>query len=159
MMRLMIFSVAVTLLAPSALAEDARRPRVSLILSKVTAERHDNGDLWFHCDVVLDNETGDLLPVKSNFGSAFDGLEVVVTNAEGKVLIQQPYTYHQSPYSAKAGRTFQLRRGRTKTTLLFPISKFGESDQPIKVRIVGTLPESPFHGILSTDTLKVAVKR
>ena len=46
--------------------------------------------------------------MRSNFGSVFDGLELVVTTAEGKVVAQQGYTFHQAPF-APPGRRFPLK--------------------------------------------------
>ncbi len=157
MVRAIAWVLALALLTSAALRADEKRPAVSLILLKATAEKQGEDDVWFRCQVVLDNESGDPLTVNSNFGSAFDGLEIVVTDIAGKVLLQQPYTYHQSPYSPDAGRKFTLARGKTKTELLFTVSTFGASDKPVKVRLVGMLPGSAFYRILSTDTLKVAI--
>jgi len=52
--------------------------------------------------------------VKSNFYSAFDGLQFVVFRSDGSKLAQQSYLYHQSPYtSAKEGALFPLNIERT----------------------------------------------
>jgi hypothetical protein len=56
----------------------ADKPVVFLLLSKASAERRD-GDVLFRCDAALDSAAGKHLTVRSNFHSAFDGLELVVT--------------------------------------------------------------------------------
>jgi hypothetical protein len=128
---------------------------VSLMLSNVSAER-DPQDTLFHCEVTIDNHTGKEITVTSNFHSAFDGLELVVTNVHGKVLKQQPYTSHQSPF-ASDGREFVLKRGKTKKSIVFPVRSFGMVGQSLKVRLVGTLPGSSYKRILSTDTIKTVI--
>ena len=157
MVRAIAGVVALTLLASGHIRADEQRPAVSLILLKATAEKRAEDGVWFHCHVVLENETDDPLTVKSNFGSAFDGLEIVITDLAGKVLLQQSYTYHQSPYAPEADRKFTLARGKTKSELLFPVSPLA-ADKAVKVRLVGVLPGSSFYRILSTDTLKVAIQ-
>ena len=86
-------------------------PAVSLLLHKVAAERWEQ-EILFRCEVALDNATGGDVTVRSTFHSAFDGLEIVVTTPDGKVLAQQRYTAHQSPYTP-AGRAFVLKQGNT----------------------------------------------
>jgi hypothetical protein len=129
---------------------------VSLLLDKVSAERHKQ-DIYFACEATLDNERGRELAVRSNFSSAFDGLEIVVTTPEGKVLAQQAYSFHQSPFTA-TGRIFPLKKGKTTKTLLFPIGGLSADVRALKVRLVGTLPGSGYERILSSETLAVEVK-
>jgi hypothetical protein len=130
-------------------------PAVSLILSKASAERGEHYTL-FRCEAVLDNATGKDLSVRSNFSSVFDGLELVVTTREGKTLAQEPYIFHQSPFSM--GRDFPLKQGATKQTLGFPITDLPADVKSLKVRLVGTLPGSAYSRILSSETLEVSVK-
>jgi len=132
------------------------KPIVSLILSKVTAERSGD-DTLFRCEVSLDNATGKELSVRSNFFSAFDGLEVVVTTTDGKTLAQQTYIFHQSPF-APPGREFVLKKGSTAKTLAFPVQAFPGDVKVVKVRVVGTLPGSSYQRILSTETIEVKIK-
>ena len=134
---------------------DEKNPGVSLMLSKVAALRDSKGTV-FHCQVTIDNHTGKEIAVTSNFFSVFDGLELVVTNIDGKVLKQQPYTSHQSPF-ASDGREFVLKRGKTKKSIVFPVRSFGMVGQSLKVRLVGTLPGSSYKRILSTDTIKTVI--
>src|SRR5436190_849739 len=87
------------------------KPMVSLNLSKPSAERTGNRILC-RCEAILDNATGRDLTVRSHFNSAFDGLELVVTTKDGKILAQQSYTHHQSPVSPKE-MDFMLKKGDT----------------------------------------------
>ena len=134
---------------------DEKNPGVSLMLSKVAARRDSKGT-DFHCQVTIDNHTGKEIAVTSNFFSVFDGLELVVTNIDGKVLKQQPYTFHQSPFTPN-GREFILKRGKTKKSIVFPVTSFGMVGQSLKVRLVGTLPGSSYKRILSTATMGLTV--
>jgi len=132
------------------------KPAVSLLLSKATAERREQ-DTLFRCDAVLDNATGNDLTVRSNFSSVFDGLELVVTTTEGKILAQQGYTWHQSPF-APPGRSFKLKQGPTQGALGFPLRDLPVETKTLKVRLVGTLPGSDYRHILSSETLEVKIK-
>jgi hypothetical protein len=124
-------------------------------VSKASAERGEH-DTLFRCDAILDNATRKDLAVRSGFFSAFDGLELVVTSPDGKVLAQQGFTYHQSPYST--GRAFPLKPGRTEKSLVFPIRGLPAEAKSLKVRLVGSLPGSEYQRILSSETLEVQVK-
>jgi hypothetical protein len=156
--RLLILLTATASVAAMSLPSSAADPEpvVSLVLNKVAAERQGR-DIHFTCELTLDNELGRELGVRSNFGSACDGLEIVVTTPEGKVLAQQGYTFHQSPFSA-TGRVFPLKEGKTRATLLFPIGGLSADVRALKVRVVGTLPGSGYERILSSETLPVEVK-
>src|SRR5262245_13867021 len=110
---------AILVSAGSPSRADEPKPAVSLLLPKASAEQNEL-DTLFRCEVVLDNATGKDLTVRSQFSSAFDGLELVVTTAEGKMLAQQPYTFHQAPF-APPERDFILKQGKTAATLKFPI--------------------------------------
>ena len=137
-----------------AIADD-QKPAVSLILAKASAETSSQGYL-FDCQAVLDNATGKELAVRTNFYSVFDGLEVVVTNADGKVLAQQGYIYHQSPRTS-SGRSLTLAQGRTNAGLVFPIVELPSNVKSFKVRLIGTLPGSDYLRILSSETIAVKV--
>ncbi len=128
----------------------AAEPLVSLLISKVTAE-HFQGDVLVTCQAVIDNATGHELVVRSNFFSAFDGLEIVVTNDEGKVLEQRGYIDFQSPFKLD-GRDFPLKQGKTVKTLTFILSDIPEGIRSVRVRLVGTLPGSSYKRILSSET-------
>ena len=94
--------------------------------------------------------------VCSNFYSVFDGLELLVMDASGKLLEQRPYTFHQSPFTSD-GREFVLEPGKTDARLVFPMRSFGSARDAINVRFVGTLPGLAGSPLLSTDTASVAV--
>jgi hypothetical protein len=129
---------------------------VGLRLQKASAERWDK-DILFRCDVTLDNETGKDLTVKSNFNSVFDGLQIVVTAPDGKVLAQQGYIFHQSPSTVEP-RKFTLNKGNTTDTIVFPISTLPGDAKSFKVRLVGTLPGSGYDRELSSKTLTIEVR-
>jgi len=131
-------------------------PIVSLILSKASAKVNDP-DVLFVCEFTIDNATGKELVVKSHMNSAFDGLELVVTDKDGKTLAQQQFIYHQSPYSGDT-RDFPIKRGTTSGKIAVPIRDLFKPGQALKVRVVGTLPGSSYERILSTETLDVTVK-
>jgi hypothetical protein len=132
------------------------KPAVSLVLSKTSAERREQ-DVLFRCEALLDNATGRGLTVRSNFYSVFDGLELVVTNREGRTLAQQAYTAHQSPFTPH-GRGFALRKGATAGALVFPVRGLPGGVKAVKVRLVGTLPGSGWDRILSTETIQLNIK-
>jgi hypothetical protein len=153
--RILLIATSVgCVLGPSAAADS--EPAVSLLLRKASAERWEK-HILFQAEVALDNATGRDLAVRSNFFSAFDGLQLVVTTAEGKVLAQQGYTFHQSPFTA-SGRDFPLKQGTTARTLVFPIGRLPKNAGSLKVRLVGTLPGSGYERILSSETLVVEIK-
>ena len=151
------FALGLSLLLVSGVSTraDEKNPGVSLMLSKVAARRDSEGT-GFHCQVAIDNHTGNEIAVTSNFFTVFDGLELVVTDIDGKVLKQQPYTFHQSPFTPD-GREFILNRGKTKRSIVFPVTSFGMVGQSLRVRLVGTLPGSSYKRILSTDTIKTVI--
>ena len=155
--NLMIAAIAMLAAADSAAVGQWNKPAVSLLPSKATAERRDNVIL-FRCDALLDNATGGDLTIRSNFSSVFDGLELVVTTPEGKILGQQVSTLHQAPF-APPGREFTLKQGSTKGALIFPIHDLPMEMTSCKVRLTGTLPGSNYRRILSSETLEVKVKQ
>jgi hypothetical protein len=128
---------------------------VTLRLTKVEAEPLSK-DVLFRCHLELDNDTGHELKVRSSFFSAFDGLDLVVTDLDGKVLAQQHYVTHQSPHGPV--REFPIKTGRTKEEIRFPINGLPDGAKAFKVRLAGTLPGSGYDRILSTETLEVKVK-
>lgn len=132
-----------------------QKPVVSLLLSKATVERLGH-DILFRCEAVLENALGKDIAARSNFSSVFDGLELVVTTSDGKILAQQHYTYHQSPQSE--ADTYTLKPGRTSKTLNFPIRDLPAEVKTLKVRLVGTLPKSDYKRILSSETLDIQLK-
>jgi hypothetical protein len=141
---------------PAAVGQDDR-PVVSLLLTKASAEFVEQ-DTLFKCTAILENVAGKELTVRTNFFSVFDGLELVVTAPDGKVLAQKAYVWHQSPY--ELGRKLALKPGRTEGELRFPISAkdLSRDLKAVKVRLVGTLPGSEYERLLSTETLEVRIK-
>ena len=89
--------------------------------------------------------------------SVFDGLELVVTNMEGKTLAQQHYDFHQSPFSPRAKEAI-LKKGTTAGRMVFPIRIVPGDPKVVKIRLVGTLPGAEYRGILSTETIEVEIK-
>jgi hypothetical protein len=152
----LVLSACVVLAAAGPLAADDAKPAVSLHLLKATAERSPAHTL-FRCEVNLDNQTGGDLVVRSNFTSAFDGMELVVTAPDGKVLAQQSHSFHQSPFAE--AREFTLKKGLTAADVRFPIGDLPADVRTVKVRLVGTLTGSAYGRILSTETLEIPVKQ
>ena len=105
-LAVLVAAVAASAWHASAAADPA--PAVSLLLTKGTGERWEK-DVHFRCEVTLDNTLGRDLAVRTNFGSVFDGLELVVTTAESRVVAQQGYTVHQSPFAPPGGPGLQTR--------------------------------------------------
>lgn len=135
---------------------DGKVSVVSLEMRNVSAE-YGEDIIFFHADVTIDNAIGRDLAVRSNFYSVFDGLQLVVTSAEGKILAQRGYTSHQSP-ATPWGRDFPLNQGKTEGTLVFPIDGFPKDVRSLKVRLVGPLRGSGYDGILSSESIVVEVK-
>jgi hypothetical protein len=156
-LRAIAMIAAVGLIAGAGRAAAGEPPGVTLRLAKVEAEPLDK-EILFQCHLGLDNETGRELKVRSNFSSAFDATEIVVTDRDGKVIAQQDQRLHLSPVTA-AGRDFPLKKGTTKHDLVFPIQDLPAGAKAFKVRLVGTLPGSGYDRILSTETLEVEVKK
>jgi hypothetical protein len=143
-------------IAPEPLEELPDSANVSLVLLKASAKRSDI-DVLFDCEARIDNATGSELKVKSNFFSAFDGLEIVITSKEGESLAQVGYTRHQSPLSLPPGRDFVLKKGSTSKILTFPLHELARDVKRVKVRLVGKLRGSPYTRSLSTENLEVDI--
>jgi hypothetical protein len=117
---------------------------VTVSLESVTVTRREH-DTLFTCEVALTNGTGGPLRVLSNFGSAFDGLVLVVT-ASGREIVRQAYVYHQSPFAED--RSFELAPGRDAKTLVFPVqTELPPGGAQLSVQIVGELRGTPFAGL------------
>jgi hypothetical protein len=135
-------------------AEDPQ-PLVHLLISKVTAETSGRATV-VTCEAIIDNASGSDLNVRSSFISAFDGLEIVVTNSEGKVLEQRLRTEHLAVNRLR-GKDFPLKQGKTVEELRFPLYNLPEDTRSLRVRLVGTLPGSSYKRILSSETLTVEI--
>jgi hypothetical protein len=129
---------------------------LSLILSHTSAER-DNGLVTFRCSVELENATGKEIKVISNFGAELDGIDLVVTNEKGQILVQQTYTYHQSPIYA-GGKTVVIKKGKSSLSILFPIRGLDPEIKAARVRLVGRLSKSTYKHICSSETIAVVVR-
>jgi hypothetical protein len=139
--------------------DDARaeeqKPTVVLDLVKATAERLDSGTVLLVCTATLKNHSGVELRVRTNFGSVFDGIDVLVFRESGEKLIKQPYVYHQSPYSFQA-RDLSLKTGETRETLVFPVDL--PKDTPsVRLLLVGVLPGCDRSGLLCSGSMNVAI--
>ena len=154
--RLVVSTSVFILLTGSGLAEE-NRPVVSLLLPKASAERQDKRVL-FRCDAVLENSGPNEIATRTNFNSLFDGLELVVTTSDGKILVQQAYIFSRSPNKTPPGDIMMLPRGGTETTLAIPIYDLPTEVATFKVRLVGKLMNSDYKRILSSETLEIKVK-
>ena len=129
---------------------------VSLKLLEATAEKFDDGKLLISCRVLLDNRTGDEITVTSNFGSPFDGIEIILSDTEGKVITRQGYTFHQSPYGPKP-QEIEVQPGRTAATLVFPLTFKGKVGMKFGVQLSGLLQNSGPKVLLATERAELVV--
>ena len=131
---------------------------ISSELTTVEVVDHGESGVLVECSLELRNNTGGTLQVESNFHSAFDSFELIVTDSDNRLLTQLPYSFHQSPYSFE-GRDFPINEGLNFASLRFSLGRNAPDDLPetIRVRLVGTLPGSGYVRILSTNTLDVVL--
>jgi hypothetical protein len=132
-----------------------QKPAVVLDLVKAIAERSDSGAVLLCCTATLKNHSGAELRVRTNFHSVFDGIEVVVLGESGEKLRQQPYIYHQSPYSFR-GRDLPLKTGETRETLTFPVD-LPKDTRSVRLLLVGILPGCDRSGLLCSRSVTVAI--
>jgi hypothetical protein len=97
------------------------------------------------------------LRVRTYFGSVFDGIELLVLSESGEKLLQQPYIYHQSPYSPH-GRDLPLKTGETRETLRFPVD-LPKNIRSVRLLLVGVLPGCERAGLLCSGSVTVAIPR
>jgi hypothetical protein len=133
-------------------------PKVVLTLASVSTDRLDSGDILFTCKVIIENNTGAVLKVKSNFFSAFDGLSLVVRDEDGKELKKQSYTFHQSPFSIEP-REYPLPSGKATKQIVFPVRGLPKEYARLKAQLIGTLPGSGYAPKLSSEILSVRPKK
>lgn len=143
------------LLAALATAAPPPPPRLELRLVGVEASRLGKQTL-IACRVELENRTGRELKVRSNFGSAFDALHVVVRDADGKELARQSVAAHQSPF-APPGRLFPVPPGATAARVGALLDLPADA-RNLRVMVYGALPESGFDDLLLTDVRPVTVR-
>jgi len=138
-------------------ASSSDKPDFDLMLTKAAARRLDDGSVLVVCDAVLDNRTTKVVNVRSTFGSAFDGLSLVVRDEKGKLLQRQAYIAHQSPF-APPGRVFPLKVGENAKQLGFPFALPADV-KTIRVSLVGTLPGSGYDEIVVSDVVNVTIEQ
>src|SRR5262249_41756000 len=136
-------------------------PKVKLTLLKASAQRLIDDEVvdgqraeqfFIRCQAVLENATGSKLKVRTNFRTVFSGVEVVVTDLRGKVLVRRGCTDHQSPRDFD--EEIPLKVGKTKEELRFlELKPLPKGVKKVKVRLEGTLPGSQFKGKLSSNTV------
>jgi hypothetical protein len=134
---------------------EEQKPAVVLDLVKATAERLDSGAVLLCCTATLKNKSGVELPVRTNFNSVFDGIQVLVLRESGEKLLLQPYVYHQSPYSFKA-RDLPLKTGETRGTLSFPVD-LPKDTRSVRLLLVGVLSGCDRSGLLCSGSVIVAI--
>jgi hypothetical protein len=134
---------------------EEKEPVVVLDLVKASAERLDGGGVLLLCTATLKNHSGVELHVRTNFGSVFDGMVLLVLAESGEKLLQQPYVYHQSPYSFQ-GRDLPLRTGETRQTLSFPVN-LPKNTLFVRLLLVGVLPGCDRSGLLCSGSVTVAI--
>ena len=109
----------------------------------------------FRCTATLKNHSGVDLRVRTNFGSVFDGIDILVLGESGEKLVQQPYIYHQSPQSFR-GREIALKTGETGGTLSFPVD-LPKDPRSVRLLLVGVLPGCDRSGLLCSGSVIVAI--
>jgi hypothetical protein len=134
---------------------EGQKSAVVLDLVKAAAERLDSGGLLFRCEATLKNTSGAEMRVRTNFGSVFDGIELLVLGESGEKLLQQPYIYHQSPYSPH-GRDLPVKMGETRETLGFPVD-LPKDMWSVRLLLVGVLPGCERPGLLCSGSVTVAI--
>jgi hypothetical protein len=112
------------------------------------------------CTVTLINDTGADLVVHSGCAvpTIYDSIELVVTDCNGIVQVQMPFSYHKSPRVNTYGEA-TLPRGATTGVVSFPFREANSFPKDIRVRLVGTLPDSGYSKICSSETVKVTVRK
>jgi hypothetical protein len=110
----------------------------TLAIAEIDAVRQAGG-LQVSCRATFRNLTSEPIGVRTNFSSVFDGLNVVVSAADGTELKRQAYVHHQSP-QAPDGVPLELPVGETTQRLLFPLETFPAGISGVRVRLEGGLP-------------------
>ena len=135
---------------------------VTLFITIAVAKRYtnmsSNVETEILCQAVIDNRTGAPLIVFSNFYSAFDGLDLVVRDDHGRLLAQEPFIYHQSPYGSSNGRPFTLQSGRNTHDMHFSLTSMTNASDKLSLQLVGTLPRSSYTASLTSQVVQVSVK-
>jgi hypothetical protein len=79
----------------------------------------------------------------------------LVLGESGEKLHQQPYVYHQSPYSFH-GRDPPLKTGETREELRFPVDLLKDT-RSVRLLLVGVLPGCDRSGLLCSGSVVVAI--
>ncbi len=105
---------------------------------------------------TLDNGTGEILFVVTNFYSPFDGLSLVVESGQNIELLSVPYIYHQSPHLPE-GEGLPLKSGRNTERMGFPLEKKLPPGE-YRVRLEGGLPGTEIKSGLKSNWVEVVVE-
>lgn len=138
-------------------AVPSRAAGLTMRVDQVRAVLWEGGDTHFAFDITLNNSSGRDLKVRTNFHSALDALDMVVTDTDGKLLVRRGYTYHQSPASQN-GSEKVLPNGISKAQMLFPISDFGTAGQQVHVQLIGLIDAKGFSQSISSKKLRVTIR-
>lgn len=118
---------------------DDKKAKVTVAVTNVEWLRNDNYTLII-CRLVVDNDTGEELKIKSRFFSPLDGFSLVIQDEKGKLLKTQGYCFHQSPMAKQ--REYSLAMGQTKHELRFPVQSLPPELSAFKLQLTGTFPGS-----------------
>jgi hypothetical protein len=139
----------------------AQRPAnespVEMKLKNAIAKRK-NADVWFDCQIVIDNETGQELEGTSHYNTGYSGsLKVVVSDVNGKEIARASKNSYLSNWSIAPIVTV-LPKGRDTFELSIPIDGrlLPTNLAGVRVRVEGTLPGSP--EVHSTKELEIEIQ-
>jgi hypothetical protein len=140
------------------LAGCASRPPDTVSLTILDASTKKEPDMLFiFCEAALDNHTEKDLVVGSHFFSAFDGLSLRVTDDSGRLLAQQAFLIHQSPFTSH-DRKFPIHPGRNTHHMPFALSQLTNPPPTLRVQLFGTLPGSAYTGGVTSQVFRVTVR-
>ena len=92
---------------------------LSLHLDRAALEHPADEVALLSCSARWHNRTGTSLATHTNFYGLFDGVVLVIADAQGRELHRQPYTAHLSPYAMAQPLTLPV--GETTAVLVFPL--------------------------------------
>lgn len=155
--RLAFLAIALTCGGPvNVVGDEPAEKFVSLVLEKVSITNDiENRLTMVRCIFNVHNETGEVLSVKTFFQSPYDDVELIVLDADGKTIVQQPFSYHQSPIAFE-GRELPVQKGENTAILGYPISDKADvfaENKNLKLRLVGKLTGSKYTRLLASNTL------
>ena len=131
---------------------------VDVSLTEVELVRR-GSEIRLDCSVVLTNNTGKDLIVKSHGSSAFDGFKLVVFNSEGTRLLHQGWPLFVSPFAT--AQSYRLKKGinRDGHVFVFSDAKFPKVTKGLRVILVGTLPGTDHPGPHCSNMRLVSLKK